>query len=255
MPDGANVLIDLSNTNWVDLDNVEIINNFVDGAERRGIDARVRGDFRRTHGRPDPRAASGSALRMKVYRQLLLSNQAWASELKEENQAFFERLTAGQRPHFLWIGCADSRVGPEQMTMTPPGGLFTHRNVANLVDAADDNLMAVVEYAVGRAEGRGRAAVRPLWVWRRAGGARRVGRAGDDDGRGRPLACAMWARWPPTTRTSSRALPEEERAARLVELNVRDQLIRLARVSVVAEARAAGTAVAATAGSMTCARD
>ena len=45
VPDGANVLIDLSQTNFVDLDNVDVINGFVEGARWRGIDVTLRGDF------------------------------------------------------------------------------------------------------------------------------------------------------------------------------------------------------------------
>lgn len=172
---------------------------------------------------------------MKVYKQLLLSNQAWASELKEENEAYFQRLTAGQRPHFLWIGCSDSRVGPEQMTMSPPGGLFTHRNVANLVSADDDNLMAVVHYAVGALE------VEHIILCGHYGcggiqAALDGGTTGPID-RWLGLARAV----ADDHRAELDALPRNERAARLVELNVRDQLLTLARVPVVAAARAAGT--------------
>ncbi|KTT92450.1 carbonate dehydratase, partial [Sphingomonas yabuuchiae] len=61
---------------------------------------------------------------MREYKQLLLANKAWATELLEEKTDFFQRQTVGQKPDFLWIGCSDSRVTPEQMTMTPPGGMF-----------------------------------------------------------------------------------------------------------------------------------
>lgn len=69
---------------------------------------------------------------MKSYKQLLLANRAWAIELLDERPDFFERQTQGQKPEFLWIGCSDSRVSPEQMTMMQPGGMFLHRNIANL---------------------------------------------------------------------------------------------------------------------------
>ncbi len=44
-PDGANLMIDLSSTNYVDLDNVDIINAFIKGARYRGITVVVRGDI------------------------------------------------------------------------------------------------------------------------------------------------------------------------------------------------------------------
>jgi carbonic anhydrase len=85
---------------------------------------------------------------MREHKQLLLANKAWAAELIEENPEFFARQAGGQRPDFLWIGCSDSRVSPEQITQTMPGGMFIHRNIANLVCPDDLNLMSVVQYAV-----------------------------------------------------------------------------------------------------------
>lgn len=45
VPDGSDVLIDLSSTEYVDLDNIEIINDFIRGGEYRGIHVVVRGDL------------------------------------------------------------------------------------------------------------------------------------------------------------------------------------------------------------------
>lgn len=45
VPDNAQLLIDLSSTNYVDLDNVDVINAFIKGANYRGIDVIVRGDI------------------------------------------------------------------------------------------------------------------------------------------------------------------------------------------------------------------
>ena len=45
VPDGANLLIDLSSTNYVDLDNIDLINAFIKGASYRGISVVVRGDL------------------------------------------------------------------------------------------------------------------------------------------------------------------------------------------------------------------
>ena len=61
---------------------------------------------------------------------------------------FFRKLSADQKPEFLWIGCADSRVPAEAITGTQPGQLFVHRNVANLVVHTDFNMLAVLQYAV-----------------------------------------------------------------------------------------------------------
>lgn len=45
VPDNSNLLIDLSSTNYVDLDNVDIINSFIKGAQYRNISVIVRGDL------------------------------------------------------------------------------------------------------------------------------------------------------------------------------------------------------------------
>ena len=172
---------------------------------------------------------------MRKYKQLLLANKAWANELTDENPKFFERQVAGQRPDFLWIGCSDSRVSPEQMTMTPPGGMFIHRNVANLVNDEDLNLQSVLQYAVAVLQVRhviicghygcgGIAAtldggtVGPVDRWLK--GARDVLAAHRHE-----VMCHNTA---------------EERVNRLVEVNVRDQLVRLARTETVQTAWAQG---------------
>ena len=176
---------------------------------------------------------------MKIYKQLLLSNKAWATELKEENQAFFDRLSSGQRPDFLWIGCADSRVGPEQITMTPPGGLFTHRNVANLVYADDTSLLAVLEYAVNVLK------VRHIILCGHYGcGGIEAALAGGTTG--------AIHDWLAGARAVADAHPQEmgavadgrERINRLTELNVRDQLLKLAALPVVADAHRVGQELA-----------
>ncbi len=81
--------------------------------------------------------------------QLMLHNRAWAAEQLAEDPDFFSRHVADQKPVFLWIGCSDSRVSPDQFTQAQPGGLFIHRNIANLVQPDDGNLMAVIDFAIG----------------------------------------------------------------------------------------------------------
>jgi carbonic anhydrase len=85
---------------------------------------------------------------MKRHEQLLLENKAWSVEMDQRYPGFFERISKGQEPEFLWIGCADSRVSPSEITQSPPGQLFIHRNVANLVVPGDINLLSVLQYAV-----------------------------------------------------------------------------------------------------------
>ncbi|MCA9636104.1 MAG: carbonic anhydrase, partial [Myxococcales bacterium] len=85
---------------------------------------------------------------MKESDKLLLSNKAWARERVEVDPDFFRRLVNQQRPHFLWIGCSDSRVPANEITGTAPGEVFVQRNIANLVVPTDLNLLSVIEYAI-----------------------------------------------------------------------------------------------------------
>ncbi|WP_285535387.1 carbonate dehydratase [Brucella sp. NBRC 12950] len=75
-------------------------------------------------------------------------NRQWAAERKREDPGYFRRLSAMQRPEYLWIGCSDSRVPANVVTGLQPGEVFVHRNVANLVHRADLNLLSVLEFAV-----------------------------------------------------------------------------------------------------------
>jgi carbonic anhydrase len=85
---------------------------------------------------------------MKAYEKLLLENKAWAREKMEDDAQYFERLAHLQTPEFLWIGCSDSRVPANEITGTKPGEIFVHRNIANMVVNTDLNLLSVLQYAV-----------------------------------------------------------------------------------------------------------
>jgi carbonic anhydrase len=85
---------------------------------------------------------------MNEYERLLQNNKTWAKKVTSEDPEFFERLKHIQSPEFLWIGCSDSRVPPNEITGTRPGEIFIHRNIANMVVHTDLNLLSVLEYAV-----------------------------------------------------------------------------------------------------------
>ncbi|KAF0241894.1 MAG: carbonic anhydrase [Chitinophagaceae bacterium] len=85
---------------------------------------------------------------MKSYEKLLLENKAWASEKTMDDPDYFKRLVDIQSPEFLWIGCSDSRVPANEITGTQPGEIFVHRNIANMVVNTDLNLLSVLQYAV-----------------------------------------------------------------------------------------------------------
>jgi len=85
---------------------------------------------------------------MKKYEQLLLQNKAWVNQKLHEDKNFFNKLANVQKPDFLWIGCADSRVSANEITGTAPGEVFVHRNIANMVVHSDMNMLSVLDYAV-----------------------------------------------------------------------------------------------------------
>lgn len=85
---------------------------------------------------------------MKKYEQLLLQNRAWVEEKLQDDKDYFNRLANVQKPDFLWIGCADSRVPANEITGTAPGEVFVHRNIANMVIHTDMNMLSVLDYAV-----------------------------------------------------------------------------------------------------------
>lgn len=84
--------------------------------------------------------------------RLLENNKQWAKDVAQADPDFFTRLSSVQKPEFLWIGCSDSRVPADRITGTQPGEIFVHRNIANMVIHTDMNLLAVLEYAVDHLE-------------------------------------------------------------------------------------------------------
>ena len=85
---------------------------------------------------------------MPSYEQIFENNRKWVAEKKATDQEFFEHLSHGQNPDFLYIGCSDSRVTAEEMMGAQAGEVFVHRNIANLVSNNDLNAMSVIKYAV-----------------------------------------------------------------------------------------------------------
>lgn len=82
------------------------------------------------------------------FNELLAGNQAWVNNVNKNTPELLESMAQGQQPSTLWIGCADSRVPAEVVTNASPGSIFVQRNVANMVVHTDYNLLAVVNYAV-----------------------------------------------------------------------------------------------------------
>ena len=85
---------------------------------------------------------------MSLYDRVFLNNKHWIQEKKATDADFFNHLSEGQSPEFLYIGCSDSRVTIEDLTGAEPGQIFVHRNIANIVSNSDLNVLSVIEYAV-----------------------------------------------------------------------------------------------------------
>ncbi len=82
------------------------------------------------------------------YSRLLEGNRRFSDTRKLADPEYFKKLSLGQSPEYLWIGCSDSRVPANEITGTKSGEIFVHRNIANLAVHTDVNLLSVLEYAV-----------------------------------------------------------------------------------------------------------
>ena len=85
---------------------------------------------------------------MSDIQRLLANNRAWSADIRRRDPEFFPTLARQQRPSFLWIGCADSRVPANEIVGLLPGEMFVHRNIANVVAHSDLNCLSVLQYAI-----------------------------------------------------------------------------------------------------------
>ena len=85
---------------------------------------------------------------MATYEQIFENNRKWVADMKAKDADFFEKLAREQTPDYLYIGCSDSRVPANEIMGLEPGDVFVHRNVANLVNNTDLNVMSVINFAV-----------------------------------------------------------------------------------------------------------
>jgi carbonic anhydrase len=85
---------------------------------------------------------------MATYQQIFENNRKWVSDMKSRDGDFFEKLARDQTPEYLYIGCSDSRVPANEIMGLEPGEVFVHRNIANLVNNTDLNVLSVINYAI-----------------------------------------------------------------------------------------------------------
>lgn len=168
---------------------------------------------------------------MRSYERLLLENKAWAAERIEDDPDFFKRLKNIQTPDYLWIGCSDSRVPANEITGTQPGEIFVHRNIANMVVHTDLNLLSVLQYAVEVLK------VKHVIVCGHYG-------CGGVQAAMTQKSLGIINKWLRNIKDVYRYHREEidtiqdetERTNRLVELNVQEQVLNLAKTSIIQKA-------------------
>jgi carbonic anhydrase len=169
-------------------------------------------------------------------RRILENNRRWVAATVATDPDFFKRLAAEHKPHYLFIGCSDARVPANVITQTQEGEMFVHRNIANMVVPTDNNLLAVLEYAV---EALG---VKDIFV------CGHYGCGGVKAAMESPPPLRFVDNWLTNIRTVLRLHAEEldavadpeARYKRLVELNVMEQVYNLSRTPVVQAAWARG---------------
>ena len=166
-----------------------------------------------------------------TYEKLFEGNRKWVTDTLERDPAFFEKLSKGQKPPVLWIGCSDSRVPANEITGTLPGEIFVHRNIANMVIHTDMSMLSVLDYAVNVLE------VTDIIVCGHYGCGGVIAAMGN-----KPLGIVEnWLRHiKDVYRLYQRELDaikdDEIRGNRLVELNVIEQVFDLTKTSIVQNA-------------------
>ena len=176
---------------------------------------------------------------MRGLGRLFENNRAWAAAMTRQDPEFFQRLCRQQAPRYLWIGCSDSRVPANQIVGLPPGEMFVHRNVANLVVHTDLNCLSAIQFAV-EILGVGDIIVCGHY------GCGGVLAALRDDKLG---LVDNWLRHVQDVRRRHQeqidALPgEARRHRRLCELNVIEQVVNVSQTTVVRDAWARGRSLA-----------
>ena len=169
---------------------------------------------------------------MTPIEKLLQDNRDWADEIKSEDPEYFQRLATLQTPDFLWIGCSDSRVPADRITGTQPGEIFVHRNIANLVIHTDVNLLSVLDFAVNHLK------VEHVIVCGHYGcGGIKAAITNHDY---KYVLNMSLRNIKDVYRLYSKELDaigdEEKRADRLTELNVKEQVMHLAKTSIIQRA-------------------
>lgn len=167
----------------------------------------------------------------KSYQRLIEGNRHFSLSKKIDDPEYFKKLSLGQKPDYLWIGCSDSRVPANEVTGTESGEMFVHRNIANLVIHTDFNLLGVLEYAVVHLE------VKHIIVCGHYGcGGVRAAMSGKLHGFVDNWLVNIKNVFHANEKELKAIDDEDKRADRLTELNVIEQVRNLAKTTIVQEA-------------------
>jgi carbonic anhydrase len=165
---------------------------------------------------------------MTDYEQIFENNKKWVAEKKAADSQFFEKLGRDQNPDFLYIGCSDSRVTAEELMGAGPGEVFVHRNIANMVQNTDLNVMSVINFAVQHLK------VKHIVVCGhyRCGGVK-AAMEPKDQGILNPWLRSIRDVYRLHRKELSTIADEQRKYDRLVELNVEEQCINIIKTAVV----------------------
>ena len=168
---------------------------------------------------------------MALYNEIFENNRKWVAEKKASQADFFKYLSKGQSPEILYIGCSDSRVTAESLTGVQPGQMFVHRNIANLVPNNDLNSLSVVIYAVEHLQVKDIVVCGHYYC-----GGVKAAMQSKDLGLLNPWFRNIRDVYRLHKEELNKIVNEDERYNRLVELNVQEQCINIAKMGVVQKA-------------------
>jgi carbonic anhydrase len=160
--------------------------------------------------------------------EIFKNNEDWVSNKLDQDKNFFDKISKGQNPEILYIGCSDSRVTAEEMMGLKPGEAFVHRNIANMVISIDLNAMTVINYAVNNLK------VKHIVVCGHYGcGGINAAMKSTDLGILNPWLRNIRDVYRTHKETLNNIKDEEKRYEKLVELNVQEQCINLIKTAAV----------------------
>jgi carbonic anhydrase len=168
---------------------------------------------------------------MKELKSLFEKNRQWSEKQRESDPDFFLRMSEGQKPKYLWIGCSDSRIPANEIVGLEAGELFVHRNLANLCVHTDFNCLSVLEFAINY------LGIKHVIVCGHYG----CGGVNAAMGKQQLGLADNWLRnirdvYAQSKQELEVILDQTERSKRLVELNVRQQVLNVCHTTVVQNA-------------------